>query len=96
MIARYAKRRDLAEKDIVKALEKIGAVVIRCDDIDLLVGYHGGWFPLEVKTQKNIRKNSATYKKQAELRSRASATGCDIPIVTTVDEALGAIGVSWI
>ena len=49
---RRAPRRDANEKDIVDALKHVGALVHRLDgkDIpDLLVGFDGQWFLMEVK-----------------------------------------------
>ena len=58
----YAKRRDENEPEIVKALEGIGAKVIRLDIVDLLVNYKGKIYLLEVKTPEG-----KLTKKQREL-----------------------------
>jgi hypothetical protein len=81
---RYAKRRDPNEPEIVRALRDIGATVKRLDDIDLLVGWRGRNFLLEVKDLKGALKPSQeemvrTWRGQYE-------------IVRSVDEALRAIG----
>lgn len=49
---RYAKRRDANEPEIIKALEKIGCSILQVDPVDLIVGYRGKNFLLEVKTVK--------------------------------------------
>lgn len=47
----YNARRDANEPEIVKALEKIGCSVCRLDKpLDLLVGYRGRNWLIEVKT----------------------------------------------
>lgn len=81
---RYAKRRDPNEPEIVRALRDIGATVKRLDDIDLLVGWRGRNFLLEVKDLRGALKPSQeemvrTWRGQYE-------------IVRSVDEALRAIG----
>lgn len=58
---RYGKRRDVAEKDVVQALEGIGASVTRLDGKgvpDLLVGYMGRTILIEVKDPDNGARNS--------------------------------------
>jgi len=81
---RYAKRRDENEPEIVRALRDIGATIKRLDDIDLLVGWRGRNYLLEVKVEKGPLKRSQedmvrTWRGQYE-------------IVRSVDEALRAIG----
>ena len=50
---RYAKHRDTNEREIVDALRGIGARVVQIDrPVDLLVGYRGRTFLLEVKSAK--------------------------------------------
>ncbi len=49
----YNAKRDENEAEIVKALEGIGCIVVRLDTpLDLLVGYRGYNYLLEVKTAK--------------------------------------------
>lgn len=81
---RFAKRRDPNEPEIVRALRDIGATVKRLDDIDLLVGWRGRNFLLEVKDRNGALKPSQeemvrTWRGQYE-------------IVRSVDEALRVIG----
>lgn len=47
---KYAKKRDDNEKDIVKALRGRGAYVHLLNRFDMLVGWKGQWYPIEVKT----------------------------------------------
>lgn len=83
---RFAKRRDIAEPGIIKALELVGAEVWVLDrPVDLLTFYRGRWMPLEVKTGKyRPRKDQAAQAAVIERRA--------IPVVTTPLEALRAIG----
>lgn len=81
---RYAKRRDENEPEIVRALRDIGASIKRLDDVDLLVGWRGRNFLLEIKTAKGPLKSSQedmvrTWRGQYE-------------IVRSIDEALRVIG----
>ena len=53
-LSRYANQRDLNEPEIIKALLKIGASVERQDEpLDLLVGYRGKNWLLEIKDAKD-------------------------------------------
>lgn len=83
-INRYAKRRDENEPEIVKALRTIGATIKRLDDVDLLVGWHGRNFLLEIKTAKGPLKPS----QEDMVRSWRG----QYEIVRSVDEALKVIG----
>jgi hypothetical protein len=81
-------RRDANEVEIVSALELVGARVWRLNKpFDLIVGWGGRLFMLEVKT--------ATGKLKAEqLREldRCHADGLPVAVVRTVSDALQAIG----
>lgn len=46
----YSNKRDDSEKDIIKELRGRGAYVHLLNRFDLLVGWKGQWFPIEVKT----------------------------------------------
>ncbi len=82
-LARFAKRRDAAEKDIVQALEAIGCLVYRLDQpVDLLVWWKNQWKLLEVKTRKRNDQPA-----QDEFRALTNT-----PIVKDVQSALIAIG----
>lgn len=90
---RRAAQRDENEPEIVAALREVGAEVWLFDDIDLLVAFRGRWQPMEVKmSAKEYRTPRKTRERQEGYRARAHAVGCTIPIVTTVAEALEAIG----
>ena len=85
LMAKYAYHRlDANHAEIVDALRKVGASVDERSPVDLLVGFRGQNFLLEVKTktgklgQKQM-KFFMTWQGQAR-------------VVLTVDEALQAIG----
>jgi len=48
----FSVKRDANEPDIVAALEKVGATVRRMNWADLLVGFRGVNYVIEVKTEK--------------------------------------------
>lgn len=79
----YAKRRDENEPEIVSALKKIGAKIMRLDDVDLLVNYKGKIYLLEVKTPEG-----KLTKKQRELLG----AGWPIHIVRDIGGAYLAVG----
>lgn len=83
-LARYANRRDANEPEIVRALRDINASIKRLDDIDLLVGWQGRNFLLEIKTL-----NGALKPSQEEM---ARTWRGQYEIVRSVEEALRAIG----
>ena len=95
MIPRYAKRRDLAEKPIMDALEQVGFHVWQRDEPDLMVR-KDGWPPgmvqlLEVKTGRGKKLTVVQDKRQEAQRNFIATTGT--PIVRTPLEALKAVGV---
>lgn len=81
---RHAKRRDENEPDIVKALRDIGATVERLDLVDLLGGWRGKNFLLEVK----MLKGALTDDQEEMVRTWRG----QYEIVRSVDEAMRAIG----
>lgn len=82
-----ARKRDANEAEIVAALRAFGARVLHISGPgapDLLVGFRGRWYPMEVKTAKG------TFTK---LQAEALVNGYEpFAVVRTVDDALGAIG----
>jgi Holliday junction resolvase len=83
------KRRDANEPSIVQALRKIGARVERIsgpDLPDLLVGFRGQWYPLEVKTAKG-----GSTKRQCQAYVKYGTSELLYPVVRSVDEALALV-----
>lgn len=97
----YAKNRDANEPEIVKALEGVGATVQRlseCGLPDLLVGYRGATFLLEVKREgKNGGRRHYGGLDERGLNEQqqkwwAKWNGAQPVIVTNPQEALCALG----
>lgn len=83
-LARYAKKRDRNEPDIISALESAGAEVWVLDrPVDLLIRFRSQWHLMEVKTDKGRLTD--------EQEKFVTSTGC--PVVRTPMDALKAIGV---
>jgi hypothetical protein len=90
-LVRRNPKRDGNERDIITALEKIGALVVPLSAPgvpDLLVGFRRHWWLLEVKTAKG-----ALTREQLDFRLQALTHELPCTTVRTVDEALRALGV---
>ena len=81
---RYGTPRDANEPEIVDALRAVGASVLLIDDIDLVVGFRGVNYLLEVKT--------ATGKLNKKQEKFFRGWLGQVNIVRTVEQALGLIG----
>lgn len=101
---RYPRKRDDNEKDIVAMLRAHGATVTHLDDSgvpDLLVGYQGKTFLLEVKLPSRADGKAHTRTAQGgagELTESQTKwwqawTGEPAKVVHSAAEALAAIGV---
>lgn len=84
----FAKRRDENEPEIVKALRDIGATVIELDKFDLLVGFQGRDYKIEVK---NPDKRWRITDVQKDLID--NWRGSPLHIVKTVEEAIAVLKV---
>jgi len=85
-LARRAKRRDACEREIIDALERVGAEVWVTDrPADLLVWFRERWYVLEAKTARG----RLSALQQAE-REQGLCAG--IRVVRAPLEALRAIG----
>ena len=84
-MAKYAYHRlDANHREIVQALQRVGASVDQKGPLDLLVGFRGANYLLEIKTARgNLR---ATQKAFLDTWDGQAA------VVRTVDDALAAIG----
>lgn len=80
---RYAAKRDTTEEPIVRALRKVGALVLRLDKFDLLVFYKGSLFMLDAKGR---------YTPTTMAQDALTAAGWPLVYVRTELEALRAIG----
>jgi hypothetical protein len=85
---RYAKRRDGNEAAIVAALEAVGCQVERLDrPVDLLVGFRGQTFLIEVKDPRG--RSRLQDEQEVFLRDWS---GGPAAVVRSEDEALRLIG----
>lgn len=98
-MSRHAKRRDACERIIIDALIAIGASVQQLDltnGPDLLVGHRGNNYLLECKSVAGKpgigMKKTASGLKQGQEAWMLKWRGMRPVVVTTVDEALRAIG----
>lgn len=95
---RFRGRRDANHTPIVHALRKAGCSVVELHKVgggvpDLLVGRNRLAYLLEVKTAAGLKGRSGnpeTFAKQAEFR--LLWRGPEVQVVSTVDEALRAVG----
>lgn len=89
---RYAPgRADMNQKDIVSALKKCGASVLICSDVgggmpDLVVGYRGKNYLVEVKNPENWYGKRGLNPLQKEWAE--SWRGGSVNIIRSVDEAI--------
>lgn len=89
-MSRYARKRDSNERSIIEALRGFGCFVIQEEHIDLYVKppHLPYWIPLEVKTPRG--KLTAYQRKLHDTLD--NNYGYKVPIVTTPEEALKAVG----
>lgn len=95
---RWAAKRDTAEREIINALEKAGAMVWQTDiPCDLLVRYlsraygHYLWLPMEVKTLYGKKAPKARIDKRQKGQNKFLKDS-GIPVVTSPEQALRLIG----
>jgi len=85
MCARYAYHRlDANHAEIRAALERVGATVVPDGPTDLIVGFRGANYLIEVKTEKGkLRPTQDNFVRLWKGH---------VAVVRTVDEALKVIG----
>jgi len=83
-LAKYANRRDKNEKRIIETLEGVGATVVQLNEVDLLCGFRGQNWLLEVKSEKGKMR-------QSQIDFREMWQG-QYAVVWNEDDALRAIG----
>jgi hypothetical protein len=92
-VARYANRKDLMQSRIVDTLRAAGVLVwVMHSPCDLLTYKAGRWLPLECKTATKTGKRRVRRDQKAQEEFIAQ-TLC--PVVTTPQEALEAVGVTF-
>lgn len=96
MSRRYQiKNTDKNEKDIVAALRKIPGVMVQTDINDIMVGYKGVNYWIEIKNPDEVDKNGKPYKRKGKTYEKQQNllehwTG-QYSICTTLDEILAEI-----
>lgn len=94
---RYAAKADTTQPAIVQALRAIGAeVIIIGDPCDLLVGFRGRLFAIEVKSSEakarsDAKGMGATQRKQRAFREHMAAVGVTVPVVWTEEMAIEVV-----
>tara|TARA_R110000803_G_scaffold4054_8_gene13905 strand:- start:1896 stop:2195 length:300 start_codon:yes stop_codon:yes gene_type:complete len=98
VIPRRAKRRDANEPAIIDALKSIsGLTIITTDAVDLIIGYKGRNYLIELKAESSISKKtgevleSKIRPSQKTLRKEWSG---QYLITASLDEILKQIGVT--
>jgi len=87
-LARFAKRRDANEPEIVQALQRCGCLVFSIDrPADLAIWYRGKWTLAECKNLKG-RGRRLTPSQRAD---HALLPAGSIPIIESVDDALALV-----
>ena len=82
----FNNKRDPNEKDIVAALQSMGASVIRLDQFDLLVGYKG------LDTKMEVKNPAVDWSLTASQRRFIHAwQGSELYIVTSAEQAVQII-----
>lgn len=82
----FAKRRDANEPEIVKALRDIGATVIELDKFDLLVGFQGRDYKIEVKNPEGLNKLT-----EIQIDIIENWRGSPLHVVRSVEEAIAVL-----
>jgi VRR-NUC domain. len=84
-MARYAyHRKDNNHDEIRDALERVGATVVPDGPVDLVVGFRGATYLIEVKTAKGkLRPTQENFVRRWKGH---------VAVVRTIDEALKVIG----
>lgn len=86
---RYGKRVDANQLEIVKALEKIGCVVLEIGwPVDLLVGYRRHNFLIEIKDPDKVESERELTDAQVEFFAKWRG---QVVKVETVHEALALV-----
>ena len=95
---RYAAKVDDNQSEIVKALRKAGAVVLITSQLknafDLLVGYRGNLFIVEIKDGNKIPSKRKLTEGEQKCKDNFNSVGVDYHIVKNIKEAIELINKS--
>jgi hypothetical protein len=90
---RTAARRDANEAEIISALILCGAVVEQLrEPVDLVVGFRGRIFLLEIKDGSKPPSKRALTERQSVFVPAWKAEGLPVAVVSSIEEALRAVG----
>ena len=88
---RYAAKTDANQQEIIDALRAIGAWVFYIGrPFDLLVGFRGRLYLIEVKNPKG--KDKIGEEQHTEMGKLKNLANVEVQIVRSVDDGLRAIG----
>jgi hypothetical protein len=91
-LARHANQRDGNEKPIVDALRRIGCTVIQLDrPCDLLVGYRGRNFLLEVKLPLGPRGGTSHSQLNDDQKDFEQTWRGQFDVVRSAEEAIEVV-----
>ena len=93
MAPRRAQRRDANEQQLRAELEALGAVVLGELPVDLLVGFEGRWYLMEVKDPAKPPSERRLRPRQAEFLATARARRLPACCVLRLEDALIELGV---
>jgi hypothetical protein len=90
------RRVDSNHREVLDALEAVGAVVLDTHAIpgalDAVVGFRGRLHLLEIKDGRKPPSARKLTPAEADTIGRFMAAGCPVHVVASVDDALRAIG----
>lgn len=96
-LTRHVHRKDNNHAAIVQALRGVGALVIDTSSlglfVDIVCAYHGEWLIIEVKNPDTAYGRSGLNPNQQALAMAAGSA--PVHVVSSVDDALRAIGASY-
>jgi hypothetical protein len=93
MNLRRAARIDANQPEIVKALRSVGALVLHMGHpVDLMVGFSGRWFAIEIKDPSKPPSKRTLTDDQQEFFDLCRPRLLPVYRVETIEEALQAIG----
>ena len=91
-----ARRKDSNHAAITRVLREVGAEIVETYQLpgalDCFVAFRGSWRLLEIKDGAKRASARKLTPAEQETIARIERTGAPVHVVTTVDEALKAIG----
>ncbi len=92
---RRAAKRDANEPEIVATIRQVGAVWYPASlGNDGWVGWGNVWVPWEIKDGRKPPSARKLTDAEADMQATSAARGLPYRVVTSVDEALAALGIT--